>query len=507
MFFRKFNGLLLTTVAASMVFTACSSQNKEGETTVSPVTGTTAAASEPLKLSIMLPYYTAEAPSRDAEVLKKLQETTNTKIEVNWVPFASYNDKLNVMLASSSDLPTAITVLETKLPAIMNSVKANQFWEVGPYIKDYPNLNKRMDPGVITNASVDGKLYGLFRSRALARSGFLIRQDWLDNLNLKMPTTIDELYQVMKAFTEQDPDKNGKNDTYGLVDNQSLGGLGVVKAYFGSPNQWKFENQQMVPEFITAEFKDSLNFFRKLYQEKILHPDFATTKNSRDVFIKGQTGILFSVLDDVNGIANLYTNVPNSKVDIGSRIIGPKGIKVMGASGFSGQFMFPKSVVKTEAELKKLLAFFDQALTDEMDTLMLWGIENKHYTLNNGEYTRTAEQSKAYSAEADAFKGLRIYDGYASIYKGEPELVQKYKQSFIDDVSFVVLNDAEPFVSQTYLERGADLNKIISDAKVKYVFGELDEAGFDKAVQQWRSSGGDKVIQELTEAYKKANNK
>ena len=44
-----------------------------------------------------------------------------------------------------------------------------------------------------------------------------IRQDWLDNLGLKMPTTIEELKEVARAFTEDDPDGNGQNDTYGLA--------------------------------------------------------------------------------------------------------------------------------------------------------------------------------------------------------------------------------------------------------------------------------------------------
>ena len=43
-----------------------------------------------------------------------------------------------------------------------------------------------------------------------------IRQDWLDNLKLEVPTTIDELEEVMRAFTEDDPDGNGQDDTYGL---------------------------------------------------------------------------------------------------------------------------------------------------------------------------------------------------------------------------------------------------------------------------------------------------
>ena len=45
----------------------------------------------------------------------------------------------------------------------------------------------------------------------------MIRQDWLDNLGLDMPETFEEFKEVMRAFTEDDPDGNGVDDTYGFV--------------------------------------------------------------------------------------------------------------------------------------------------------------------------------------------------------------------------------------------------------------------------------------------------
>ena len=62
----------------------------------------------------------------------------------------------------------------------------------------------------------NGKSYGLASTGSIAKNeGLLIRKDWLDKLGLKVPTTTDELMAVMKAFTFNDPDGNGKADTYG----------------------------------------------------------------------------------------------------------------------------------------------------------------------------------------------------------------------------------------------------------------------------------------------------
>src|SRR6185436_7991830 len=75
--------------------------------------------------------------------------------------------------------------------------------------------------------TADGHLYGL-QEPALPpnpkRSGLLIRQDWLDKLGLKAPTTLDEFFEVAEAFTEKDPDGNGQNDTFGFGAYISAGG-------------------------------------------------------------------------------------------------------------------------------------------------------------------------------------------------------------------------------------------------------------------------------------------
>lgn len=84
-------------------------------------------------------------------------------------------------------------------------------------------------------ATIDGKLYGLPTAASPNDSMPIlwIRQDWLDNLGLEIPKTVDELYEVAKAFKENDPDQNGKDDTYGLAVNgkdvfQQFGDLGGI---------------------------------------------------------------------------------------------------------------------------------------------------------------------------------------------------------------------------------------------------------------------------------------
>ena len=66
-----------------------------------------------------------------------------------------------------------------------------------------------------------------------------IRKDWLDKLGLEQPKTIDDFYNVLKAFKEQDPDGNGANDTYGMIVTDYLDGpLNNIAIWMGAPNQY-----------------------------------------------------------------------------------------------------------------------------------------------------------------------------------------------------------------------------------------------------------------------------
>ena len=108
--------------------------------------------------------------------------------------------------------------------------------------------------------------------------GPTIRQDWLDKLGLSMPTTVDEWYNVLKAFKEQDPNGNGKADeiplylTKGDVDTTTafLGAWGINAGFYQEEGQVKYGPTD-------PRFKEFLTLMNQWYKEGLLDQDFATT--------------------------------------------------------------------------------------------------------------------------------------------------------------------------------------------------------------------------------------
>lgn len=131
-----------------------------------------------------------------------------------------------------------IMLISTVNSSVVRAVKDDIFWDITDKLTDsekFPNL-AQTDPDINHNISFDGRVYGVYRARELGRSGVTIREDWLDNLGLEMPTTIDEFYNVLKQFKEGDPDRNGIDDTYGMIVTDYLTGpLDNLAIWFGAP--------------------------------------------------------------------------------------------------------------------------------------------------------------------------------------------------------------------------------------------------------------------------------
>ncbi|WP_053374401.1 extracellular solute-binding protein [Paenibacillus sp. FJAT-27812] len=495
----KIAGALL--IVAGLLAGCGQGENKAVNNSPSTDNQATAKPSEPLKLSMMNMYYSAEPPKTDNEAVKMIEQYTGTELDITWVPNSAYNDKINATIAAG-ELPKIMMIAGNKGQGIINAVQSGLFWEIGPYLKDYPNLSK-LNPMVLSNISVEGKVYGIFRSRPLAREGIILRKDWLDGVGLAEPKTIDDFYNVIKAFSTMDPDKNGKADTYGMYEGRGLNGFQTILSWYGGPNLYGIENDKVVPDFLTKQYVEALKLYKKLYDEKLINQDFAVVPGTKrqEAVNQGKAGLIISTLDDVNaGFNDLAKANPNAVLDVVSRINGPEGERLMLFNGgYVGAYMFPKTSVKTEEELKQILGFMDKLADKDMQNLFEWGIEGKHYKVENGKPVRT--DGKAYETDINSIYQIRFDDGSLADAGEDAPIVRKYKQMFKDNADIAVANPAESFQSPTLAEKGSEITKIIQDARVKFIMGDIDEAGWNAALEQWKKSGGDNVIEEYTAQY------
>ena len=157
--------------------------------------------------------------------------------------------------------------------------------------------------GPFETATIDGKLMGIPQTSSSIEDADLlwIRTDWLHRLGLKPPTTMQELLTISKAFTEDDPDHNGEDDTFGIGATQNLGSpvMGLVDlmaGYDAFPNIW-IKNQQgkLVYGGIQPEVKTALKVIQDMYRQGQIDPEFALKdgEKANKLITSGKIGMIY----------------------------------------------------------------------------------------------------------------------------------------------------------------------------------------------------------------------
>jgi ABC-type sugar transport system, periplasmic component len=465
---------------------------------------------KPVKITIMANLHTPEVPSDKIE--KLVEEATNTELDIQWVPDGSYDEKMNASLATGT-LPKAVYIKnQASLILLRSAIRNGQFWEIGPLLKDYPNLS-RLNPEVLKNTSVDGKIYALYQERPLSRQGLIYRKDWADNLGLSAPTNIDEFYNMLKAFTENDPDRNGVHDTIGLTDRNDLvyGAFKTVASWFGTPNNWGEQDGKLMPEFMFPQYMETMKFFRKLHQEGLINQEFPVTSKTdqQNLLITGKAGAYIGSMADVGSLHSKIIEVnPDALLDVHHKIAGPDGkYAVWAIPGYGSVVLFPKSAVKTEEELRDILAFYDQLMSTELANLIYWGIEGEHYTLEDGlvvpssDVALTDREVKPY--QALQIGGVSTIEGFLSA-KHSPPSKAKAEELILDNNNYLIHDPTAALDSETYTTEGVKLGEMINDATYRFILGDLDEAGFQAVIDNWLKQGGQKIIDEFNASYQQS---
>ncbi|SDC18534.1 putative aldouronate transport system substrate-binding protein [Paenibacillus sp. UNCCL117] len=227
------------------------------------------------------------------EFTKWLEEKTNIHIEWEVAPEKTFAEKLNVSLASG-DYPDVL--LSMSVSPIQQSIygKDGVFIPLNSYIDKYGVEMKKMFGQISYVKDLitlpDGKIYSVPQVNDCYHCSLgqkmWIYQPWLDKLGLKMPTTTEEFYQVLKAFKEKDPNGNGKADEIALVGAtngpSSTLDLFLTSAFIEKDFNLKYVKDGKVQvAYNQPEWKEALKYISKLYAEGLVSPQTFTQDRAK----------------------------------------------------------------------------------------------------------------------------------------------------------------------------------------------------------------------------------
>lgn len=227
-----------------------------------------------------------------------LEEVTNVDLEFELIPYEGRAEKLGLLLSGGDYPDIFLGVGMTDAMVSRFGVDEKMFLPLNDLIKEHGNFINRLfetypgTEGLITQ--LDGNIYSLPEVNECyhcsAPHKFWINQTWLDNLNLEMPTTLDELYDVLVAFRDQDANGNGDpsdeiplagdyadgwytNPEFPIMNAFTYYNLDLDKT--ATSNYTAFgmylDGDKIVTPYAKEEFKEGIEFVKKLVDEGLLY--------------------------------------------------------------------------------------------------------------------------------------------------------------------------------------------------------------------------------------------
>ncbi|MFD0958391.1 hypothetical protein [Paenibacillus chungangensis] len=391
------------------IVTACSSSSEKNNANSSTAQGGGNAAEvdelEHMDLSFYFPGSADTVmPRGDDDFVKAyLEDKFNVSIAFDTLPFGDeFNTRLNLKI-SSGDAPDLMAISGTSTvqlfaDGVMGEMGSDR---VNPNVM--PNFFKWVTPEVFANYQIEknSTARGYIPVNPKPMTSLLIRKDWLDALDLDYPTNYEELTEVVRAFTQDDPDGNNKNDTYGF---SAPGNGKAVYPYFPQFSYHGLYNVMFVDPK-TKDFRtvytdpkvgDVLDDIRAWIDEGYVDPDWFLSSSEKvaQKFVEGRIGMIWDLVP-LDSDPNSYLNqLKQLYPDADVRPFNPfpdHPVNIKIEPGYSWSIS-QRTVDKSPQKIDRIIQIVDWLFSEEGYLMTHYGIEDKHYTRSGNKITLIPEK-------------------------------------------------------------------------------------------------------------------
>ncbi len=189
----------------------------------------------------------------------------------------AYRQRLNIAIATGqlADIFSVSPIIFGQLVEDGRLAPLDDAWE---YMSDDGRAIMEWSPVTRIAGTRDGVLYGIAEARGPEGKNLWVRQDWLDALGLDAPQSVAEFIEVARAFTFDDPDGNGQDDTIGFGISGELDD--ALQTFFsgwgGYPisNFWVESGGQLEYGAIQPGMREALRALRAMFEEGTVDPEF-----------------------------------------------------------------------------------------------------------------------------------------------------------------------------------------------------------------------------------------
>lgn len=433
-------------------------------------------------------------------VQKKLSEKLGVNIKYTALGSGDdYDSALNVRL-TGGDIPdifqvpnrkSAISSASTVNRDLMHDyVKSNLIMNLKPYLDELKPLLKFTGDPKKPDLYKDGVYLIPVKAQKFTYDTIMVRNDWIKKVGGKVPKTPEDALELCKQFTENDPDGNGKKDTYGLFG----AGIGVFNAllytYDASVNNdIIIRDGKVTSTLLSPYMKDGLKMCKQFVDEKVVDPDLTANMSSDDKAKQGFYGLTAASFAGImRGSEQKEIKAANPDTDwkVIDALTGPAGKKYgyIDLGNTSTKYVVGKNVGKDKAKRKKVFELLNYLASEEGQNLVCYGIEGRHYNVQDKKIVPT----DLMSVECNFTNQYQLCGRDDNVYL--PTKFPEWKDliPFTKKIpEFEVYNCAVTAPEGFYVE---DFNKYVTEEMTKFIYGQRPIKEYDKFLDELESTFG-----------------
>lgn len=465
-------------------------------------------------------------PYTDNRWIKLMKEKLNIKVEYELAASGDqYTQQIKLGL-TSGELPD--------YPQVLNFSDFQQMASAG-VLTDMTELYEKYASPLLRSiiekegedaylpVTYDGKMYGI-PGKMPSTNGYnflWIRQDWLDNLKLERPKTMDDVMEVARAFKTLDPDGNGQDDTLGMRFDKDFmwSKKGIFWGFGAYPQFWLEKDGKTEQGTVQPEMKEALGFIKTMYDEGLIDKEFATkdfNKSQEDV-VSGKVGMFYGFHWEASAVKQSM-----EKDDKANWVVIPlptkdgSEAKIPLTNAVESAMTATTNAEHPEAVIKMMNVYVEALFGETGDFNKYFSVEGAGAIWNKGPvvaldpeldlqgYRDWKKADEDNSLETLGGSGKGFYDCAQAGLK-EYELMFGPGESafaYVDATypGQVIWNAYFGAPMPTEVERGSSMDEYINTTLFSLITGQMDlDSGFDEMVSSWNSMGGELVTKEVND--------
>lgn len=388
-----------------------------------------------------------------------------------------------------NDIPDVFRVGDLNNLAVYH--ESDAVLDLTPYLDQIPSVVAAFPETDWARLTIDGGIYGIPRRGEVNYMDYFIRKDWMEKLGAKYPTTFDELYDLCVQVRDADLDGNGVNDTYPISGSKLESRAGTLNMFFTAygvtqPNTLMIKDNQVVWACTDPAYKLALTEIRRFMEAGLIDPEFVSMNEDTlrekmsmgKVFLANGGWCAFAKQAQQDVLKAVDANADWGHIE--SNIVTEYGTSgaTHTAANFSNVYSFSPDLADEPEKLAAALSIFEYTISGAGDELLCYGLENVHYTKENGVITKLPAMNE-------------LGYGWAIQFTGRDDMVYcmtKFAEC-ADEIEHAanevpILTHYEALVSQPEGVNMADLKAYESEQLIAFIYGTRPMEEYDDFVQE-----------------------